>query len=439
MISSTQKFAFVLGREQEICLEELKAVLNRFGICFNISRISGNVVFANIVDFSEIDAKKLIEMLGGTIKIFKFTQNSNLKIQSLSEHCARVLLDKAKDIDHKINFGISDYSNKLSPKQVNDLGLSVKKKLKNKLRLRFVALKDFSELSSIVCLKNGLMDEGIEIGMFEDGIGELIALNDPEEWGKRDYGKPKSDKFSGMVPPKLARAMVNITLTSLEAGSKQLVSGNKIPSCQLPVASYRNDFVVVDPFCGTGNILMEAIMVGCDVIGSDISPKAVLDSKTNLEWLQSNFKLRTSNFEIFQLDATSSSLFENWKLQIGNYDHIAIITEPYLGRPKKYKPTYAEAKSEYTRVKELYLSFLKNLSEFRTSNFELRICLIFPLIETSENRRFSLYAESVDEVKKLGYTEIRPTMIYGRDYQVVKREIVLLKVKNQNEKGQKCN
>lgn len=57
--------------------------------------------------------------------------------------------------------------------------------------------------------------------------------------------------------PRLARGMVN--LARLRAGS-----------------------LVLDPFCGTGSILVEAGLVGCRILGSEISPEMVRGTLRNL-------------------------------------------------------------------------------------------------------------------------------------------------------------
>ena len=35
-------------------------------------------------------------------------------------------------------------------------------------------------------------------------------MQDFEQWGARDYGRPSRDAVRGMLPPKLARMMVNL-------------------------------------------------------------------------------------------------------------------------------------------------------------------------------------------------------------------------------------
>lgn len=112
---------------------------------------------------------------------------------------------------------------------------------------------------------------------------------------KRHYYELKPHKrpffYPGSMSPKLARGMNN--LCRIKKGSK-----------------------VLDPFCGTGGILIEAGIIGADVIGIDIDPKMVEGTKKNLSYC--NIK----NYEVFQGDS------RNIKLQ---YKVDAIVTDPPYG------------------------------------------------------------------------------------------------------------
>lgn len=428
--SAKNSFVFILGREQELAYFELISVLNRYNrqktgedFSSNDIRISGNLVFANICgDDKEIS--ELIDLLAGTIKIYKI-------INKIGTDLDKTLIDfiNSKKPTTKINYGISSFNDSFDLNRIKRLGFSIKNKLKNKVSVRFVESNKEKELSSIVALKNKLIDSGIEYGLFQDSIGVLVALNNPEEWSKRDYEKPCSDKYSGMTPPKLARMMVNLAMGQVVGGQGLGVGGSNV-KCKM----INDKCLVVDPFCGSGNILLEAMLLGCDVVGSDISEKAVTDTKKNIEWLINEYKVESNKVhKLFRVDTTN---YDFKQLAISNVP-LAIVTEPFLGEPKKFKPSLNAAIGEYGKIKELYLSFLENVVKLfdcsivnnmtikRCSNI---ICLVFPLVETMEGKRFSLFRESVDEIKKLGYTQIRNNFIYGRDYQVVKREIVLLKL-----------
>ncbi len=66
--------------------------------------------------------------------------------------------------------------------------------------------------------------------------------------------------------PKFARALVN--LTEVKRGQRLL-----------------------DPFCGTGGILLEAALIGAKVFGSDISSEMVTGCKKNLDHFQADYEV----------------------------------------------------------------------------------------------------------------------------------------------------
>jgi tRNA (guanine10-N2)-dimethyltransferase len=79
------------------------------------------------------------------------------------------------------------------------------------------------------------------------------------ERGAFEYRNPMRRPFfhPGVMMPRMARALVNITLA--QPGER-----------------------VYDPFCGTGGILLEAREIGIDVLGSDFDPSMVEGYRTNL-------------------------------------------------------------------------------------------------------------------------------------------------------------
>ena len=79
-----------------------------------------------------------------------------------------------------------------------------------------------------------------------------IARNayDMRNPGKREFFHP------GVMMPRMARALVNI-------------------------ANAQSGDVILDPFCGTGGILIEAEMLGTHSVGSDFDPMMVLGSRQN--------------------------------------------------------------------------------------------------------------------------------------------------------------
>jgi len=427
-------YYFILGRENKISQREFLCVLADFGFDFCEAKLRDNNHFSYSILNEEVieiksetlgeeTAKKLIDILGGTVKIFK-------KISSKEEKLAGLL--EKEDKEGKIIFGLSNYSKE----KVDCFKLALEAKKSLKRAVRIVAGKENDRLSSAQSFQYQMSYKNLEYGLFDSGIGKLIAVQNIDDWTRHDFGKPKSDAVSGMLPPKLARMMVNLAIGQSgirnyesEIMNKNHNSGLSIHDSILPL--------VVDPFCGSGNILIEALFLGCDVIGSDISEKAVEDTRTNLSWLtqsviptevegSSNRFLDSArndkeNIKISKQDAT--------KYDFSQIDRdFVVVSEPYLGKPRKAKLRIEEEKEAEKELSKLYLDFLHNL---KLTGLRLKtIVLVFPLFELVNGKKLSIFERCIDFISDIGYTLVYPPLDYGRDYQVVKREIIVLKILN---------
>ncbi|MBS7643466.1 hypothetical protein KEJ26_02635 [Candidatus Bathyarchaeota archaeon] len=58
----------------------------------------------------------------------------------------------------------------------------------------------------------------------------------------------------------------------------------KLARCMVNLARTRRGQIILDPFCGTGSLLIEAGMIGCKVLGSDLKSRMVKGSKINLRY-----------------------------------------------------------------------------------------------------------------------------------------------------------
>ena len=112
---------------------------------------------------------------------------------------------------------------------------------------------------------------------------------------KKHYYELKPHKrpffYPGSMSPKLARGMCN--LSRVKDGS-----------------------IVLDPFCGTGGILIEAGIIGAKVVGIDIDEKMVEGTQKNLEYCH------IKDYHVFQGDARNIEL--PFKVD-------AIVTDPPYG------------------------------------------------------------------------------------------------------------
>jgi tRNA (guanine10-N2)-dimethyltransferase len=66
----------------------------------------------------------------------------------------------------------------------------------------------------------------------------------------------------------------------------------KIARMMVNLSSIKKNEVLLDPFCGTGGILIEAGLMGVNIIGSDIEKKMIEGCKKNLDFYEiKNYKL----------------------------------------------------------------------------------------------------------------------------------------------------
>ena len=109
----------------------------------------------------------------------------------------------------------------------------------------------------------------------------------------RTYFRPVS------LDPRLARTMVNLTRYLGEPPER-----------------------IIDPFCGTGGILIESTLSGIPVYGSDLDTRMVEGSRQNLEQI----KVNPSLYELFTYDATRLEAL--WSETEGS----AFVFDPPYGR-----------------------------------------------------------------------------------------------------------
>ena len=398
---------FIPGTHPALSLAELSAVL---GSETDFSR-GGSEAFLIATDR---DAGELQARLGGIVKIGRIVgELPRYNAQGAIDLITPFALKTAEASEGKIIYGLSVYAlgNKGIAAQIkNDrqrIGLELKKRLKETGRsVRYVDSKE-SDLSAVIVTENGLIESAGEYCLIAAAdrvyVGQTEAVQDYKDWSRRDYGRPASDPESGMLPPKLARMMVN-----LGVGHWALGAGKTI----------------MDPFCGSGTVLMEAGLLGFDLIGNDIEAKAVADTKKNLAWI---------NLEAEILHGDASDI---GKRVVGSVD--VVVTEPYLGPPRLKKPTPKEIGLLVGKLMTLYERAFGSIFTLLPAGG--RSVVAFPVFETTEHR---LFLPIVALAKKLGLEIVNPIpdsapiafkertqnggLLYRRPDAIVSREILILR------------
>ncbi len=388
----------ILGRLPALSLAELESLYGGE----NVVPVSN---FAALLNADP--ASVSFNFLGGTIKFCKvLTELDTTNWKAISKFLIKAVPEHATALPPgKMRIGLSVYGLDVAPSQVTGTGLELKKVLRRHGRpIRVVPNKEL-ELNSAQVLHNKLTGElGWELIFVKNGsktiVAQSIAVQDIEAYAKRDHGRPKRDAKVGMLPPKLAQTIVN------------LATGESLaPGCgpQHPLNK-----VILDPFCGTGVVLQEASLMGYGVQGTDLEPRMVQYSKTNLDWLG----IDSSRVKLENGDATEYK----WEPMA---DYMA--SETYLGRPFTSPPQEEILQQTVHEVNTITKKFLQNLSHQTKPGF--RLCIAVPAWYVGGKTR---HLPVLDQLTDMGYTRVsfvhasEEELIYHREGQIVGRELVTL-------------
>lgn len=299
----------------------------------------------------------------------------------------------------KIHFGISVYGSQKDADRIGrmltTLGMNLKRELTTVGRSARVVATKGNALPAASIMANKLIQKGAEIVILatehELLVGITEAVQNIDTWVLHDRGRPRTNAKQGMLPPKLARIMLNLTGTPV---------GGK---------------TVLDPFCGSGTVLMEAGVLGAHhLMGSDLNEMAVSDTRTNLEWAEEALHYHAQTTLQVSSAKDAAAKFPPASVDL-------LITEPYLGRPRRGNEDIEEVEEtiEYlTRLYEESFASLKTLLKPGS-----RIVIASPVHLHDENE-FPVPTEQI--MVRLGFTPLpfKEQLWYHHEGQYVGRELL---------------
>jgi tRNA (guanine10-N2)-dimethyltransferase len=387
---------FILGRQPAIGRAELESVFGADTLAPVGERAMACALPPNEVNFAR---------LGGSVRLAKpLATLTAAQWNDLVREAAAALPAVIATLpgEGKIKLGVSAIGLTASAKQLFAAGLELKKACKQAGRSARLVPNTEPELGSAQVLHNQLTgDLGVELLLIKNGaktlLAQTVAVQDINAYARRDQNRPKRDPRVGMLPPKLAQIIVNLAAGKHEPSSK---------------------FTVLDPFCGTGVVLQEAIMMGYSAYGSDLETRMVDFSSTNISWLRDEHPELKGLLSLGIGDATSHT----WEPKFN-----AIASEAYLGRPFSAQPK-PETLNEVVRdVDTILAKFLQNIA--RQTQPGVRMCIAVPAWRAGQTfKRLPL----VDHLDKLGYNRVsfehadEQELIYYRPDQIVARELLVI-------------
>jgi tRNA G10 N-methylase Trm11 len=245
----------------------------------------------------------------------------------------------------------------------------------------------------------------VNIDNEKTAYGQIVAKQDIKEFEKKEINKPYTQGKGGMLPSKLAKIMLNLGIT-------------------------KDTEAIYDPYMGTGTILMEALIQGYKVIGSDINTDSVKGTRKNLLWTSEEFGVEDQS-QLFLNDARSLP-----EQLLNRDENISIVTEPYLGSSWS-KPVSKNVRNIkiINSIDKMIQSSIRSLTKILKNN--QRLVIIIPSFKTKHDiiylkarsmdygnlRKISIIPENfLFESKKLGKLE---SFFYYREKAIVRREIFI--------------
>jgi tRNA G10 N-methylase Trm11 len=215
------------------------------------------------------------------------------------------------------------------------------------------------------------------------GLSEQIYT--PKEVKERDIKKPvRREQLA--ISPRLAKIIVN--LSQVQPGQ-----------------------LMLDPFCGVGGVIQEALIQGINCYGIDKDKLAVEQARQNIKWLSNQYKIEAS-YNLLAADAKAVSKIR--------FD--AVATEPALGELFRHKPRDFEARQIIDRFEKLMIPILKNLK--RLAKPGAKIVFIAPFV-----REFSIDIRRVcsqTSLRQYSFDRVAFPIKEFREGQFISREIFVL-------------
>ena len=212
-------------------------------------------------------------------------------------------------------------------------------------------------------------------------FGNVVEEYDNRGVKNRDMNKPIR-RESLAISPRLSKILINI-------------SGTKPHD------------LLLDPFCGVGGILQEALIKKINVYGIDKDGQAIIDAKKNFEWLYNKYEIG-NKYRLENIDARKTP-----DLQFS-----AIATESPLGKVLRKKPKDNEAKQIITNFEAYIIPILRRLKSVKRSS--AKIAITFPVI-----RKFHVDVKKI--ASKTGLKIYINPILESRSDQFISRDILVLK------------
>ncbi len=383
------QYLFVLGRNFELSRAELRNFCEEVFVDPRKSLFIGeNLRFENPRNIPREEHQLFLDRLGGTIRFGKILGEFASKSQLMN-----MVWDRIEE-EQKFKVGFSSFG---AGKDFQSELIGKTKDHFEKIRIENYQGKN---LNSGQIFDRRILQKGHEFLIWKNEnsflLAETIANQNLRNYTLRDRNKVFRDPKMGMLPPKLAQILINLANPNI-------------------------DQTIIDPFCGSGTINIEAAILGHKTIGSDWNEMFVKSSQKNFSQMAEKFRYEEKNGEFFPKDATQFDHPEMLKTDP------VIVTEGYLGKNFERQPEKADIQKNAREVLALWKKFFKNID-----NTNIQTCSFCLPAWNHRGQKTSISQDLFDTIKSYGFKPEKifndeTTFFYEREDTFVAREVCLVK------------
>ena len=361
------EYFFVFGRNPALSYAELVAYMKSRDIVFKNVFFERNFLIAEFEKDPNID----IQEFGGVIKMGRVQFKGDMAN-------FRIFLEEDELIESdKFTFSVLGHSMEemLSAKFKREKRKAMLKRGRKQLSL---------QNDETILIPNA------DIEFFSYEIEDKIYFGKVEqdysysEIKERDMKKPIR-RESLAISPRLAKILVNLS---------QVKEGG----------------LLLDPFCGVGGILQEALIKKINCYGLDKDLDAIESARKNLKWMEQRYELQAS----YKLVNADSRKAPNIKID-------GVATEPDLGELVRDKPSDRKAQEILKGFETLFIAVLKRIAEIKKPG--AKIATTMPFIRKHSVDLNKICEKTGLKLSKLEGVEF-PIKEY-RDEQFIGRELII--------------
>ncbi|RLF29901.1 MAG: hypothetical protein DRN08_02565 [Thermoplasmata archaeon] len=288
----SMKYLFELSKEHKtLPTAEVLSCLKAEDILYNVIESNEDVLVIESKNMTDYKIKRLADRLSMTFFVDKLLFSSPPSIDEIRRHASKHRIEEDGSIEIRCNNRSKTVD---SQKIIRELG-----EIYSRDRTVDLTKPDLTLRVSVTKLRVyvGLKKAEINRSQFEERKVQY-----------RPFFSPIS------LHPRLARTLVNLSMI-------------------------KRDEILLDPFCGTGGILIEAGLIGAETIGGDIDDRMIEGCRQNLD----HYRLR--DYRLFCCDIGDIIKY------VGQVD--AVVTDLPYG-----KSTTTKGED----IKQLYRRAFKNIS-----------------------------------------------------------------------------